>query len=993
MKFKLNIGTFNVRSIGSDIRKEQLAIDLERYHLDVLCLQETKIENGVDQNVGDNRLLCFPSDSRHYGCGFLISERCKHLIKRTWKVSDRICVVQLENKLLTRHRSRSRSNQNHDKNNSISIINVYAPTSERTQKYPEELDQFHKDLRSTVNQLGNKTVLIIAGDFNAKIGRRQDNEKCLGVHSKGKRNNNGEKLIEFCEETNLFITNSAFDHPSRHKTTWIGQRRDKESGKIINIYNQIDYIICRHRHKQFVTNARSYGGTLLTSDHKLVKTNFTIELCKQRQSNTVKKSLAINKANIVDNRECRAQYQHLLNTHLWQTQHENDTPCDQWKQTQQAIKRAAEDSAGTLIIHKKNYRRTPDKTISNLSIEQKETRIQIQNTKDDEERLRLKRKRNKILHNIRKQTIKLRNEELDKKVKEIEKAENSQLMFQAIRSLNQKPFENPKVEDKNGKLLTNPNNVLEIVAEHFKSKFYDPREVTTQPFEGEPRPLNKPFTVTEIRESIKRLNNNRAPGEDDIPAELLKYGTSALEDALTNILNDTFAKHEDPEINSGVLITLAKPGKPKGPAQNLRPITLLNTLRKTLSTITLNRIRPKVENYLSHSQSGFRRDRSTSDVVWTHRWLAAKVRAENVEIKITGVDMSAAFDTINRQKLLNILKDIIDEDELRLIRFLLSNTKINTRITGATIDLPFTSNIGTPQGDSLSPVLFIIYLEHALKEVRTIIPPPRSKYEEQLPREIIYADDLDLIGLDHVDINDLQNILKKYNLQVNTNKTEFTTLSRQADQWRTTKKVGSLIGDGEDIERRKHLSTVALHKLNNVWIRNDKIRRSTKVKLYRALVKSILTYNCETWAMTKSEENRIDTFHRKQLRLILNIRYPTKITNESLYKKCQEKPLSLQITERRWRLFGHILRRDREIPANKAMTAYFISSGQRFKGRPPTTLPIVINRDLVRSQRYNIKLKDISDLEQLRAIAQDRDQWKQLTEELVEAAKASQPDD
>ena len=72
--------------------------------------------------------------------------------------------------------------------------------------------------------------------------------------------------------------------------------------------------------------------------------------------------------------------------------------------------------------------------------------------------------------------------------------------------------------------------------------------------------------------------------------------------------------------------------------------------------------------------------------------------------------MSAAFDTINREDLLKILKEIVKEDELKLIQFLLSNTQINTRTNKADIEAPFTSNIGTPQGDGLSPVLFTVYL-------------------------------------------------------------------------------------------------------------------------------------------------------------------------------------------------------------------------------------------------------------------------------------------
>ena len=138
----------------------------------------------------------------------------------------------------------------------------------------------------------------------------------------------------------------------------------------------------------------------------------------------------------------------------------------------------------------------------------------------------------------------------------------------------------------------------------------------------------------------------------------------------------------DLDINGGVLIAIQKPGKKKGPPGNLRPITLLNSLRKTLSIVILNRIRPKVEEYLSKNQSGFQPDQSTADVIWTHRWLAAKALKDQTTIKISGMDMSVAFDTINRRHLLKIVKSIVDEDEHRLIQILLSGKVIATRIYG-----------------------------------------------------------------------------------------------------------------------------------------------------------------------------------------------------------------------------------------------------------------------------------------------------------------------
>ena len=48
------------------------------------------------------------------------------------------------------------------------------------------------------------------------------------------------------------------------------------------------------------------------------------------------------------------------------------------------------------------------------------------------------------------------------------------------------------------------------------------------------------------------------------------------------------------------------------------------------------------------------------------------------------------------------------------------------------------------------------------------------------------------------------------------------------------------MGDKEDVERRKQLSNAALYKLKNTWLGKDKINHNIKIKLYKALVKSIL---------------------------------------------------------------------------------------------------------------------------------------------------------
>ena len=95
---KFSIGTFNVRGLTSNIKKELLNKDIEKLCVDVCCLQETKIKKGFDINISNNRLICFPTEKSHYDNGFLIKSIWKENIHKFWRVSERICVLQLKMK-------------------------------------------------------------------------------------------------------------------------------------------------------------------------------------------------------------------------------------------------------------------------------------------------------------------------------------------------------------------------------------------------------------------------------------------------------------------------------------------------------------------------------------------------------------------------------------------------------------------------------------------------------------------------------------------------------------------------------------------------------------------------------------------------------------------------------------------------------------------------------------------------------------------------------
>ena len=63
-------------------------------------------------------------------------------------------------------------------------------------------------------------MAILAGDFNAKVGKQRPTDiNCLNNFSLGRTSNSGKTMIDFCSINHLFISNSAFQHPAHHMTT------------------------------------------------------------------------------------------------------------------------------------------------------------------------------------------------------------------------------------------------------------------------------------------------------------------------------------------------------------------------------------------------------------------------------------------------------------------------------------------------------------------------------------------------------------------------------------------------------------------------------------------------------------------------------------------------------------------------------------------------------------------------------------------------------
>ena len=109
------------------------------------------------------------------------------------------------------------------------------------------------------------------GDRNAKVGS-QETPGVTGKFGLGVRNEAGQRLIEFCQENGLVITNTLFQQHKRRLYTWTSPDGQHQ--------NQIDYILCSQRWRSSIQSTKTRPESDCGSEHELLIAKFRLKLKK-----------------------------------------------------------------------------------------------------------------------------------------------------------------------------------------------------------------------------------------------------------------------------------------------------------------------------------------------------------------------------------------------------------------------------------------------------------------------------------------------------------------------------------------------------------------------------------------------------------------------------------------------------------------------------------------------------------------------------------------
>jgi len=262
-------------------------------------------------------------------------------------------------------------------------------------------------------------------------------------------------------------------------------------------------------------------------------------------------------------------------------------------------------------------------------------------------------------------------------------------------------------------LITDRQGILSRWAEHFHSVLnqtssFDPSVLNLIPNWAANIDLIQPPTVSEVYRAVNQMASGKAPGTDGLPAEVFKAGGPNLITKLAQLSQNIWSKRSVPqEFSDALIVHIFKRKGDRSVCDDHRGISLLSIPGKILGRVILNRLSKHVNDMgiLPESQCGFRAGRSTMDMIFTARQLQEKCREQQRELYAVFVDLTKAFDSVDRNALWEILLKIgCPTDFVTIIRSFHEGMRASV-VENGEISPYFEVTNGTKQGCGLAPLI------------------------------------------------------------------------------------------------------------------------------------------------------------------------------------------------------------------------------------------------------------------------------------------------
>lgn len=932
----MKIGSWNIRTMLQIGKTEEISREMNRYKVDILALQEIrwKGQGRVDKKT---YTIYYSGEMKQgqNGTAFMVNRKVAGNVLQFRAISGRLSYLQIKNKQAN-----------------ISIVNAYAPTEESNDN---DKIKFYEELEDICETVPKNDILLLVGDFNAKVGREVFNSKVAGketIHDN--TNDNGNRLCNLATSLNSLIVSTKYKHKKEHKITWMIP--GSQDG------NQIDHMLISRKWGKIVQDVRSYRGANADSDHYLIMAKLKMRIIRNFKTQR-RKRWKVEKLKIP---EIKKEYVQEMENRLKDKTNDIDK---EWNNIKESMLYAADR-----ILQRKEHgwqKEWFDEECQRKIDRKNQARNRWIYSRSLEDLLDYKEKRKDATKCCKKK----KEQWIQEFMEEIE----------INRKDNRKLFELIKSQNKQKKPVVNVTK--ETWERYFKELYRENREIDHQwKIEDNRDSEETEPTFEEFLEVIKLLKCNKAPGPDEIINEVIKNGGNELLTRIHNIIVQIWKREMMPkEWKNGLLVPIFKKGD-STKCENYRGIMLLNTAYKILTSIIRQRIGKYSERRLGEYQQGFRKGRSTIDAIHVMTQIIEKAYEHNIELHVLFLDFRQAFDGLNRQKVLEDMQAMeVPAKLIRLTKMTMEGSRARVITNeGATEEVEIQT--GVRQGDALSTTLFNI----ALDGVISASGIERSSIISSTVQAIAYADDIALIARSKKGLEEtLEAIVagaKRRGLEINQSKTKYMMSSR--NQTKATQiKLGPYKFD--KVEHFKYLGVVVngnndrsmeinerLQAGNRAYwsylryLKDKSISRKTKLQIYKTAIRPVVTYAAETMCLTQRCEDKLRVFERKILRKILGPKRTEDdeyriLWNYEINDIMEGEDIVKYIKAQRLRWFGHVERRGKEELIRKIKD--WRPTEERPKGRPKARWEDQVRRDIQKLKINNPNL-----------IVKNREEWNRV---------------